>query len=697
MRHTVFHGIRAFSYLGALALLLAACSQSPAPSPPVVVRPETRVLDPAMRQALSEVQPDGTLVFSGSVAFQAGNVLVSEPAPKAPNGLLRKVTAVERVGDKTLVHTLQAQIGDALQKGKLVAERELRPSDLRSAVASQPGVRPLADGGFRVGIDVVIYDADGDSKTQDDRVVASGEVRFKPVIKVELDLDCGYLCLADNDLDFMARIGVEQTATLKIAGKGAYGLKKTVPLATFTFASLTFFIGPVPVVITPEIALELRFDGTLGVRVSYQASETFVAVAGAKYDDGWKNLSSLDLNFVAGPVDIPSPFVAAFEVKAMAALRGQLMLYGVVGPTMEIAPYLRLDLRYPRDPVWLLYGGIQGNVGIRVEVLGYSKHYQATLWDESTEISCSGNTAPQVRFLYPDPGTGNVDVNVCCSLQVEVKDAEDGGNCCQVRFTSSNPTDGTGRVLGTVSGSHPQLGYAFTTLGPRTLTATATDSKGQTGSATVNINVINTPPTVAISSPFSGQQFFRGVSYTLRGVSYDRNEPNFQLACSRMVWKDGGTTLGAGYDLPVSLTSNGNHTLTLTGTDSHGGSSSASVNITVVDPPANLPPVVNLTSPMNGIAIGPDTVVKLAGTATDPEGGAVTLSWDVTTGYNPATGTGFQTLPVNPAANGDWKPSDSINYSSWEVSDTLRLRLKAKDPQGNEGSDFIVLYVQRIC
>jgi len=67
--------------------------------------------------------------------------------------------------------------------------------------------------------------------------------------------------------------------------------------------------------------------------------------------------------------------------------------------------------------------------------------------------------------------------------------------------------------------------------------------------------------------------------------------------------------------------------------------------------------VVNLTSPQNGISIGPNTVVWLAGSASDPEGGAVTLSWDVTTGYNPATGTGVQTLPVNPAPNGDWKPS----------------------------------------
>lgn len=299
------------------------------------------------------------------------------------------------------------------------------------------------------------------------------------------------------------------------------------------------------------------------------------------------------------------------------------------------------------------------------------------------------NIPPNVQII--SPSSGSVQVAVKSRLEAAVTDFEDPFPCCTVTWSSS--------VEGSL-GSGWTVDYTFTSLGPRTITATATDSVGSTSSVSVSINVVNTPPTVAISSPFSGQQFFRGVSYTLRGVSYDRNEPNFQLACNKLSWASsvaGDAFPKSGCDVAASFASNGPRTLTLTGTDSHGGSGSASVNITVIDPPANLPPVVNLTSPKNGITIGPDTVVKLAGTATDPEGGAVTLSWDVTTGYNPATGTGFQTLPVNPAANGDWKPSDSINYSSCEVSDTLRLRLKAKDPQGNEGFDFIVIQVIRIC
>lgn len=675
-----------------ILVVVAACQQAPLQRQPIV-RPETQVLDRNAREALEALRPDGTLVFLGSMAFKGGDVLVSEPAPEAPQGLLRRVTMVEQTGGKTLVHTEQARIGDALQRGSLRVDRELTEADLASVTTLSQGVhylgspRPLAKDGFRVAIDIKFGEANLEPLT------ISGELRFKPVIKVDLDLDCGPLCLYDNDLDFLAQVGIQLTSDLKVSGKSGYNLKSTVPLAVFEFSPLVFYIGPVPVVITPKIVVEIRADGTVYTTVSYQVGGTLTAVAGAKYDSDWKNISELNYRFAAGPVDAPFPLAGVAKAKALAALRGELVFYGVVGPTVEVAPFVDFDLAYPRDPILKLSAGIQGKVGIRVDVLGYTKHYQTNLWDESVEIYRSGNTAPQVRFLNPNTG----DIGLCCTLRVEVVDYEDGLTCCTVAFKSSNPADGTGGILGSSSGLQPELAYLFTTLGKRIISATATDSKGNTGSATLELDVINTPPAVAISSPFNGQQFFRGVGYTLRGVSYDPNEPDYQLPCSNMAWGDESTPLGTGCDLAVSFTSNGNRTLTLTGTDTHGGSGSASVNISVVDPPANLPPVVNITSPQNGITLGPDQVVKLLGNASDPEGGAVTLAWDVTTGYDPGTGLGANTYPVTPAPNGDWKPSDSIPYTACEVNDTLRLRFKAKDPQNNEGFDFIVIRVVRIC
>lgn len=299
-----------------------------------------------------------------------------------------------------------------------------------------------------------------------------------------------------------------------------------------------------------------------------------------------------------------------------------------------------------------------------------------------------GNIPPNVQITSP---SGTVQVGLGARLEASVTDFEDAFPCCTITWTSNLEGNlGSGRTVD----------YNFTTLGTRTITVTAKDSGGATSTASRTINVVNTPPSVAINAPFNGQQFFRGVSYTLRGVSYDPNEAGFQLPCSGLSWTSnvaGDPSPRTGCDVTLSFPSNGARTLTLTGTDSHGGSANATVSINVIDPPANLPPVVNLTKPLNGINIGPDQVIQLEGSASDPEGGAVTLAWDVTAGYNPSTGTGGSTYSVTPGAGGNWKPSDSIPYTSCEVSDTLRLRLKAKDPQNNEGFDFIVIKVARIC
>lgn len=702
-----------------IAILLPACSSPPAiQEPEVIVREETVILDESAQNALEEVQEDGTLIFADIPAgslntqavdprnFKAGDVIVSAPTAAAPDGLLRKVTAViQSTPGKTVVKTVQAQFGDALQKGQLSIEQELSEADLVSAIAAQGVelglIHPQAEEGFTIPFNLVVLDKDNNAGTTNDRITASGELSLKVVFAVDLDLDCGPLCLYDNDLDFMAKIGLKETAKLKIAGDALLGtnLKKTVPIVTLNFGTKTFFIGPVPVVIRPRIVIELKFDGSVGIKVTYEASQTLTAVAGVKYDDSWKNISELDNSFKSGPVKADSAVSGVLDAKAKAVARGELIFYGVVGPTIEIAPFIRLDLMYPRDPFWKLHAGIEGNVGVKIDVLGYSKSYATNLWDNSVEIARSANTAPAIRFLN---AAGNQDINLCCTLRVQVSDAEDGNTCCLVSFKSSNTADGVSGALGNASGIQPEISYVFKTLGTRTITATAVDSKGTTTSTNLSITIINTLPTVAISVPFSGQQFFRGVNTTLRSVSYDPNEATFELPCSSMVWTSSVAGDGfprSGCDVTLSFPNNGTRVLTLTGTDSHGGSSSVTVNVNVIDPPANLPPVVNLNKPLNGVTVGPDQVIQLAGSATDPEGGAVTISWEATTNYNPSTGVGNTTYAIIPAANGDWKPSDTIPYNTGgcEISDTLRLRLKATDPQGNEGSDFIVIKVLRLC
>ena len=438
------------------------------------------------------------------------------------------------------------------------------------------------------------------------------------------------------------------------------------------------------------MTLKVKLDGSIGANIDFQATQTLTATAGVQYTDDWHNLS--EYRPTASTLDLGDRSFVTMNATASAPLQAEFLLYGVVGPTIGVTPKLNLDAAVPRDPVWKLNGGVAGTVGIKVDVLGYTKEYSTTLFDIMREITSASNTAPSIKFLFPATNT-NVDVNVCCGFSVQVSDLEDGISCCTTTFNSS--VDGP---LGTGSGSQPQVSKTLTTLGARTITATTKDSKGATATASVTITAVNTPPTVAISAPFAGQQIYQGLAFTLHGSSYDLNETNAELPCTGLKWTSsvGTDAQKTGCDPQITFASQGARTLTLTGTDAFGATGTTTVNITVLPPPANLPPVVNVTSPQNNIYVGPTSVVTLTGTATDPEGGAVTLQWDVTRNYNPSNPNAGTPIPIALPANNTWKPTDSFPVGC-ETSELIRLRLRAKDAQNNENFDFIVLRLSFIC
>lgn len=712
-----------------LLLIVAACAQQPAPEV-VVIHEDAVVLDPAARGQLSEFRDDGTLVFvaAGGASlptFEVGDVLISEPAgAAAPDGLLRRVTAIDASEPGQLtVTTEQATLLDVIEKGLLEETFELTEDDIESidvltdgltysmmdraaleAAAVAAGLEPHQAGSFGYDFEVVIYDVDGDEDTKDDRMLAFGGITVKPTGNIELDVDCSYWCFGGIEVQFLAEVGLNETAKLGLKGTGPLGieLEKTIPLISFNMKPLVFGIGPVPVVITPKLKLELKFEGTLGATVSYEVVQTLSTTVGVSYDDGWDAHADFDSDFTLGPVGVDDPFSAQLVAKAKGVARAELLFYGVLGPTFEFAPYLKVDVKYPRDPIWTLHGGLQADLGVHIDVLGFDKNYETNVYDNSTEIARSGNHPPELTFQTASPSQVLVESGLM--LRAQVTDPEEGSPCCTVTYRSSNTADGVGGTLGTGSGTSHELLAVFASTGTRTVTARAVDAKGAAAESSITVNVTNEPPLVYIYSPFAGQEFYRGQEVKLRASSFDASEPGFALDCSsQLVWTSsvvGDPFPITGCDGFTSFPSNGARTLTLTGTDSHGGTGELSVTVNVVNPPANLPPVVRVTSPPNLVHIGPDTELTLTGTATDPEGLAVTTyAWDVSTNYNPYTGVGDPPVPAVPDGNNRWSPSDSIDYSggTCEVDDTLRLRLLATDAGGAVGSDFVVVHVSRFC
>ncbi len=488
-------------------LALAACgggSVAPTPRPDeVVVAPATRVLTPETRAALERVDEEGRLYFAAGspqvAGFEAGQVLVSEPAPAIPYGLLRKVREVRREGDRVVVETEPAKIQDAVYQGELTVSRPLRPEEVRGAVALQSGVSAQ---GFTLRLDSDLGSGG--------RVRVTGEVSLEPILDFHLGLhvDEWFGPIPVNiDLNVRTRVGIDQQARLNIVGSLAHTFRHEVPIARYNFTPLTFFLGPVPVVLTPQLTVYLGTDGNLSARFTFEARQEMRLVVGFQYnsDTGFRDLSERTLRLThTGP-----SFEGSLEVRAFVGVRFEVLLYGLVGPfgALEAGPELTANLAGmgPSRLLWDLNACLWLKIGLRsIDLLGI--HYDRDLARACLDIAQHGNNPPSAVIQAPLAST-LVYQGVPTALRGLLTDPDPGHRERLVcRWSSSNPADFPG---GSLSGC--ELNHTFASTGRRTLTLATTDLAGASASARVEINVQARPAMlVQIESPAEGSSWYPG-------------------------------------------------------------------------------------------------------------------------------------------------------------------------------------------
>lgn len=129
----------------------------------------------------------------------------------------------------------------------------------------------------------------------------------------------------------------------------------------------------------------------------------------------------------------------------------------------------------------------------------------------------------------------------------------------------------------------------------------------------------NVLPEVAVTSPASGQSFTVGKQVTVQATASDPDgsiaKVEFYLGQILV-----GTSIGPAFGTTLSGQSAGNYTLTAIATDNRGATrTSAGVSISFVAA-ANVPPVVNITSPTNGASVDSSLAFSVTAVASDPDG-----------------------------------------------------------------------------
>ncbi|GAA3999056.1 hypothetical protein GCM10022631_07360 [Deinococcus rubellus] len=616
-----------------LVMVLTACGthSGPAPAPPptsqtTIIPDTTKVTDPVTRTALTAYdRTSGVLRFSQSTpvlaALKPGDVLVSGPSSAAPNGYLRKITGVRRDGGDVVLDTSQAKLTEAVSQGVLDAHISLTPAQVKRTEVFLPGVTVTSNAPHIQGQDQVGIGENYEFSATFNHVFVpqagpnlSGQMTVDGSVSYNVGLGV-YIAVSGPSFipprlisvgPVEAKVGFAQQASLHISGDVTGDLGDEFKFATQYFEPLTFFIGPVPVIVVPRLDLYLSAGGHVEGKFDFQASESTAAQLGARWtpDDGWKNIS--DFGFSG---DLPRPTVFG-TIKPRAGVKSTFgfKLYDVAGPEMSLLGGLELDGQIPRNPNWILNGFLKGSMNFKVElpILGTLADYQVTLFDKTLEFARAGNTPPilELTDLAKPTGIAVIDGTKTAFLGLRVPMFM-GNGCVQFNgfpvvayYRASDLEDACNLAVTVVSdkdGPLPTTGkYAFGSEGQRRITITVRDSQGTAASKSFLLYILNADPTLTLQHAGDPQQ---GEAYTIAAQISDPNESNSAALCANTTWAvDAPDVLSnsSGCLQNVTFGTTGARQVRVTTRDSDGGVTAQTLTLNVLPPPAN--PYPRITS-----------------------------------------------------------------------------------------------------
>jgi hypothetical protein len=550
------------------------------------------VLAQATMDALgSDVQ--GTLTWPAPApaqvgSLQVGQAIVGPTSAAAANGVLAKITSITQPTSGTYaVGTTPAALSDVLVDGSYA--QNLNPLTSGATFhATAPGVRAIHRPGavsfsttVTLGIDL---EADLGSNT---KVHVSGSVDLTPTVTVDLTLQQGFPGVPDGGtIAASGTVDAAASITFQLEVSGA-PLKTEV--GEIHGDPVIFFIGPVPVVMLPKVAVFLQLGGSIAIGVS--ASVT----VGAAMVWNSANPGTLQTQNLTTPLRLTAGRVPGLAVSATASIglvaQVETQLYDAAGPDVSATLQLTATMDFnppPNTPFLSLKPSVQLAVGLNVDVLSIKGQVSVTL-----------ATLPFPSFVIKSAPT--------VTMTVGPNNAFVGPG--QQLTLSATRSDGftfpvTWSLQGAIQADSISSGGVLTPAPPggRSLTVVATDSTGVSGSATVLVAI----------APFDSPQNLKvyvdnpAASATLLWAA-PLNTGGAPLATYSVSTQPGTTTQTLGATATTAtvsgLTPGTVYTFLVVATNSAGMSSSAATVIAQdIASPWKIVPIPGLSGTENNLA-----------------------------------------------------------------------------------------------
>ena len=343
--------------------------------------------------------------------YTVGSIIVGQTG----YGYLRRVTSMERDGNTVRLATENVALSEVLRNTTINYSQNISLDQISSTQGYTPYVKvnydkyrsypmcwngDLSEGNAKLFVN---FSATGNLNTVFKARTSWGTLK---------SLYCGANLTINGTLSLYASYNMT--------------INESRILKTFSFQTITVWAGIIPIRITPRldfgVGADVELRSHMTVIIPFQMSFSVAKI----YSNGqWIDVKELSKDLGINEPDIEKDFV--LDAMGYGIARFSLLIYGSVGPYVEVNPYLRLHANISEVPWWSMYWGLKAvlgiNLGFLAKYLGsigpYEIYHQEWLIaDASSYSACgaprglsarAGNT--QVILSWEPPEiTGGVEV-----------------------------------------------------------------------------------------------------------------------------------------------------------------------------------------------------------------------------------------------------------------------------------------------
>ncbi len=319
--------------------------------PKVVVSPKTQVLAAPTVSSVPKAGKRGVLRFSGGNSVRVGQIVAIGQGKSTPDGFLGRVIAVEQRNGQTVVSTVPATLQQAIPTGSF----NETVGHAQAARVQRAAQRAFAHAASSV---VSCHGSVG------------GSVDASLSFGASLELSGSWSVfsgLQSASLTTGAHASASLSATL--GGAGSCSLSPHT-IARFEGPAAAFLVGPVPVVITSLITVDVDASASAQANVATGITGGFSAQAGIGWhkSGGFYPIEDFTPSFGYTPPTVSSNA----SVQANVTPKIDVLLYGAAGPQLALKTGLSFNADKNANPWWTLTAPVDVTASLDIPALNLS-------------------------------------------------------------------------------------------------------------------------------------------------------------------------------------------------------------------------------------------------------------------------------------------------------------------------------------